>query len=291
MERCFSKTLYKENLKRFWTIPVVAFLFYFVSGLFTLCMHYDREYYSYYEVHTMLSNQNFGFLVVECGIPVVIAIALFSYLNKANSVNLIHALPYTRRQLYISNLLSGITLSTIPQIITAILLVILRKPTEHSYIEQRLVLDYEVFTISNIAFWLLMAFTVSFFVLCVCTFACMLCGNGIIAFLTGCGLNLIVPVIVLCFEGYAENMYFGFDDGSFFDDVLMNFHPATKLVFNPTVINCLVFIAIGLIIAVLSYLLYGQRKLEKCTDGYVFELAKHFFGFMFVFVFTTGFGL
>jgi len=290
LSNCFSIVLLKENWKRFWSIPVVAFLIYFVSAGYTLLSKINNERYNFYLVNTMLNNQNVGYLFIECALPVVLAVCLFSYMNKANSVNLVHSLPYTRRQLYISNFVSGVTMFAIPQILNVLMLIALKKPTYNSTYDG-IILGEDIFTNTNIMNWFDNAFTISFFVLALCTFACAICGNGVIAVLTGCTLNVIVPVIVLCFEGYAEISYFGFDDGTLFDKILVNFHPAVKLTVEPSMAWLIAYLAIALLIVAAGDVAYAYRKLERCTDSFVYAWAKHIVGFLFVFIIATGFGM
>ena len=294
----FSPALFKENWKRFWAIPVLGFIIYFLSGIYTLircyasagrnedlASSYLRSAYS--TVKHILQNDNFGLLFVEATLPVVIAIALFSYLNKANSVNTLHALPFARRQLYISNIVSGITLFAVPQLLTLASLFILKRPT--------FLIDYDgnlgtvdIFTSEAILNWFNIAFTSSLFVFALCVLGCILCGNGVIAFLTGCALNVIVPVCYICCEYYAMDSYFGFAEGSFFGKVLMNFHPLVELTTSYSTVAVCVYLAIALVIIALADALYYYRKMERCTDSYVFVWAKHVVGFLFMFIITTG---
>ena len=295
MSKCFSSTLYKENLKRFWTLSALGLVFFYLSGILMLSLSHVR--YNYYDVENMLQNQNLGFVFIECALPVAIVAALFSYLNKANSVNLIHSLPYSRRELYITNYLSGITLFAIPEVLTALMLIAYKKPT---YYEQAIYgtegfdpsTAVDIFTIPNILYWLVIAFVVSLFVLSVCTIGAMVCGNGVISFLTGCAFNILVPAMILLCTGYAATWYFGFSEDNIFDNVLQNYHPAVCLSLgNATPVAILLFLAIAIVLAVLGYMLYNNRKLERCGDSYVFTWAKHLIGFLFVFICSIIVGL
>ena len=295
MSKCFSGTLYKENLKRFWTLSALGLVFFYLSGILMLSLSHVR--YNYYDVENMLQNQNLGFVFIECALPVAIVAALFSYLNKANSVNLIHSLPYSRRELYITNYLSGVTLFAIPEVLTALMLIAYKKPT---YYEQAIAgtagfdpsTAVDIFTVPNILYWLAIALVVSLFVFSVCIIGAMVCGNGVISFLTGCAFNVLVPAVILLCIGYASTSYFGYDGGDIFETVIQNYHPAICLSMgNTTPIEILLFLAIAIVVAVLGYMLYNNRKLERCGDSYVFAWAKHLIGFLFVFICSIIVGL
>lgn len=288
MNKCFSGTLYKENLKRFWMLSALGVVLFYLFGLFSLALRDDRIY-NYYDVRSLLFNQNIGFVFLECALPVAIVSALFSYLNKANSVNLIHALPYSRRELYITNYLSGVTLFAIPEIITAILLVVYKKPTYYgqdfmNYGDIDPATAVDIYTIPNILYWLAIAFVISLFVLSVCTIGAMVCGNGVIAFLTGCAFNVLVPVVLLLCAGYAATYYFGFSDSNILEHMLQSYHPAISLSIEASPVKMVLFLAISIVVAVAGYILYMNRKLERCTDSYVYTWAKHLIGFLFVFI-------
>ncbi|MDD3350586.1 MAG: hypothetical protein PHC40_07045, partial [Eubacteriales bacterium] len=64
-----SLPLIKENMRRFWAIPVIAFLVYFLSGVFPVLMTYDKinNIASYIEMS--LKNQQPFYMMAHLLVP------------------------------------------------------------------------------------------------------------------------------------------------------------------------------------------------------------------------------
>ena len=124
----FNRTLYRKNLTRFWPLWGGASLLGALAPL-ALLMRLIQEHFrphltapevteAYYQVLT-------SFVPAVCLVYAVLCAAVvWSYLFNHRSVSLLHTLPLSRKGLFVTNILSGLTMLVIPFAITGVLCVL-----------------------------------------------------------------------------------------------------------------------------------------------------------------------
>ena len=123
----FNKTLFRKDLTRFWPLWAMAS---FIGALFPLMMFMELSRYNtriaplemtemYYHVVT------YGVPLISLFYAVLCAIAVWSYLYNPRSVGLMHTLPITRKGLFLTNFLAGMTMMLIPYVVTGALTILL----------------------------------------------------------------------------------------------------------------------------------------------------------------------
>ena len=291
----FSAALYKENLKRFWSLAAIGFFIYFMSAPFTLMQGsgitgIGRIFFGYgsrdvaaYFLQMLLKNRNVGFEFIHLVLPVVSAVAVFSYLNKVNSTGAVHAMPFSRRMLFITNYASGLTLSFVPFLINWAICFLLKGSISTPLVPM---------TAGMFFSWLLASFAIIIFVFSIAVLACTVSGNTVISTLTGFAFNFLAAVLMLCFYGYAYKFLTGFNGENVWD-VVARSTPWLQTIVQGGLfpLESLIYIVVAVIIAVLADVLYHIRQLERCGDSYVFSWMQTIIGFLFVFVITSGTGL
>ena len=124
---CFNSTLFKKNLSRYWPLWGLAS---FGGAMFPLAMllellHNGFRFWSPLETrqayYTVLS---YGVPVISIVYAILCAMAVWSYLYNARSVGMMHTLPVRREGLFVTNVLSGLTMMAIPYAVTGVLLVL-----------------------------------------------------------------------------------------------------------------------------------------------------------------------
>lgn len=123
----FNGTLFKKNLSRYWPLWGLAS---FGGAMFPLAMllellHNGFRFWSPLETrqayYTVLS---YGVPVISIVYAILCAMAVWSYLYNARSVGMMHTLPVRREGLFVTNVLSGLTMMAIPYAVTGVLLVL-----------------------------------------------------------------------------------------------------------------------------------------------------------------------
>ena len=124
---CFNGTLFRKNLSRYWPLWGLAS---FGGAMFPLAMllellHNGFRFWSPLETrqayYTVLS---YGVPVISIVYAILCAMAVWSYLYNAHSVGMMHTLPIRREGLFVTNVLSGLTMMAIPYAVTGVLLVL-----------------------------------------------------------------------------------------------------------------------------------------------------------------------
>ncbi len=117
--------IFKYNIKRFsWLSALYAF-FLFLAVPYSLLV--NKKYYlsDIFENPDRLSRYlltNIPAFILLIGAAVLLAVSVFRYMQKTRSATLFHALPVTRTQLYLTNLLSGFVLLLAPILLNAVIL-------------------------------------------------------------------------------------------------------------------------------------------------------------------------
>ena len=124
---CFNGTLFRKNLSRYWPLWGLAS---FGGAMFPLAMllellHNGFQFWSPLETrqayYTVLS---YGVPVISIVYAILCAMAVWNYLYNARNVGMMHTLPIRREGLFVTNVLSGLTMMAIPYAVTGVLLVL-----------------------------------------------------------------------------------------------------------------------------------------------------------------------
>ena len=122
---CFNQTLYRKNLSRFWPLWVMAS---FVGSLAPLAIlvRLMQAHFTYTLTPASVARELYKALT--CAAPVILliycalcALAVWSFLYNSRSVGLLHALPITRKGIFLTNFLSGMTMVLAPFVVIGIL--------------------------------------------------------------------------------------------------------------------------------------------------------------------------
>ena len=124
---CFNSTLFKKNLSRYWPLWGLAS---FGGAMFPLAMLVNLLHDGF-QLWSPLETRQAYYTVLSYGVPVIsivyailCAMAVWNYLYNARSVGMMHTLPIRREGLFVTNVLSGLTMMAIPYAVTGVLLVL-----------------------------------------------------------------------------------------------------------------------------------------------------------------------
>ena len=285
----FNKTIFLKNVTLYWPIWVVYTLF-LVGGMpFALWLSvHDRFNMEPITIERMIREIYYVtrptyYICVIAAAAVIVGMALFSYLYKSQSANMIHALPIDRTELFGTNVISGLVFLIVPQIFTFVVTVFI-------------CLSEGITRVEYLAMWLLFAVATAFIAFAFVT---------ICAFLTGQLVTMPVYVIVVNVLAYVIDRAISFvvslfgygisGSGLMSSDLLIWFSPFLNYLRNVNVsldrdkfdkitgmqlagIECIVvyfIVAVGLY--VLAYFIYRTRKIEQAGDLITVEILKPVF--------------
>ena len=95
-----SAPMIKENFRRFWALPVVAFLAYLVAGIVPILANYKHEGRLAGFINPLLNQAYPFYAALSLLVPVIAASLVFRYLYSRSSATIMHALPFTRNRLF-----------------------------------------------------------------------------------------------------------------------------------------------------------------------------------------------
>ena len=124
----FNRTVFKKNVTLYWPIWVCYLLYGMVKVPGQLWSRlqqqtdmtaYARDYALYNSLRLEVDVAAIAIMAVVCGM------ALFGYLFTQKNAYMIHALPVTRGELYVTNMISGLCFLLIPQALVFLVTVVL----------------------------------------------------------------------------------------------------------------------------------------------------------------------
>lgn len=275
-----SPAVIREDFRRFWAIPVFAFIGDFLFGILPILTRYSliREDGGVNAmrvgsiVDNLLAGQNPFIILNSLWVPLLAGLLIFSYLHRTGSVMSVHSQPLTRNTLFSSHFLSCLLFCVLPVLLTGIVLLIIAQPIYDPMAGMHA--EENLFARSRVLLWMWDYCLTSLFVLAVVIFGGMITGTSVHHFIAAVGFNVIVPAIYLILKLYYLMYLFGYNESHFqnIDDL----SPAIKSVaYNPIGLKwSVIYLAVTAVIIAFSMFLYNKRKLERATDGVVFKPAN-----------------
>lgn len=275
----FSLPLIRENLRRFWAIPALSFLIYFLSGVFPILITYDNINRTASYIAMSLSNMQPFYMAAHLMMPVMAAVIIFRYLQTTSSVTMIHSLPFNRLRLYVSNLLSGLILVLLPMLANGLILLIIAKPAydQWAYQQGNMAELVNHFTRSAVLEWMWQSFLIILVVYAISIFAGLVTANSIMHMATALGFNFLIPSLYAVFVYYFDFYLFGYNSAGEWARFALGISPFLE-VFNqgrpegPFPLGYQIYYLINaLVLFVLSGYLYIRRRLERATESLAFQ--------------------
>lgn len=280
----FSVPLAMENMKRFWAIGVVGLLVYLLSGVFPMILSYDDI--RPYMIESMLSNHNPGYMAAHLFLAISAAVAVFRYLQNTGSTSVMHAMPFTRKGLYLSSYWSGLKLAYLPALVNGLLLLLLKTPVYQTVYVDNLPIQTNVYTTAGVMGWMAGVLVIITFMYSIAVFAGMVTGSVVLHALTAVGFNFLLTALYGTFLGYSEIYFFGFTYNELISEIALKLSPYTYVFQQEGVIPAkawMGYMSVAALIAVGTYFIYKKRPLEKATDSTVFRFMEYFISFLVVF--------
>lgn len=289
-----SIPLIRENMRRLWAIPAIAFLVYFLSGVFPILMSYNNidRMASYIEMS--LHNLQPFYMGAHLMVPVFTAVVLFRYLQSPGSVAVMHSLPFDRSKLFNSNFLSGLLLSCGPVILNGLLLLAVSKPAFRSFgyapdgspAESAV----NVFTYGEIGNWMMTSLLIVIVLYSVAVFTAIVTGNSTVHLLVSYFFIFLIPILYAVFHVYFQQYLYGFDLSGDWVNVGLSISPYTSVLEGAgyfSVYEILYYLFTIIVMVVLSVVLYSKRKLERATDSLTFTFLKPVLSYIIAFLGMT----
>ncbi len=282
---CFNAAIYKKNLTRF---APVWLLYTLVLVLMVFLSYHDAGKIAAYRFAYGYASLVGPLAVINLGYALLTAQLLFGDLFNPRMCNAIHALPVRREGLFLTNVLSGLTVSLVPTAIMAALALVLVRSSVFTNAPQMVLL---VFLGANLEF--LCFFGMAVF--------CVMCTGNRFAMTAGYGLlNAWAYIGYFLADGLYTPLLYGVITPT---TMVVRLTPLTQMLENPFIkpagkyrsvldnsgnlipgiTDSFTFVAedwqklgiwaaAGIVFALLALALYRRRNLECAGDAVAFPV-------------------
>lgn len=290
-----APSIFIENLRRFWYIPTIAFIFMFLQTVLPIVMIGSKNFLGSY-LELMFWNKHPGLWGINLILPIASALGIFRYLHTVSGTAYINALPFSRDRLFNTNLLTGWLISIVPTLLLGGILLIMSRPVMSVFTGEW---DYSgeipakaainVFAPQVICAWMGVSILTITFIYAISVFAGVVTGTTVHHLIGSVGFNFLVPAAVLTLAGYSEKYLSGY---AFNESQLLSFSPWLYAVGKNTlgVKDLIIYIVVTVAILLLCYWLYKMRHMERAGDGVAFGFMLPFISYIFAFFGMSGMG-
>ena len=274
-----NRTLLQKNVKLYWPIWTLYTIVLLLNGPFSMWSRfknaefiYGKNWHKYMldimsPAISMEADMIFIFVMA-----LVTGMAMFSYLYNSRACNMIHSMPVTRRQLFSTNVLTGLLFMWIPQIIKYIM----------SFV---ICISYGNTKVVHIGINLLAAMGISFFMYSLVCLCAMITGQLVSVAVMYAVVNLLYGGAVIAIANVLTYVSYGLSYMEFVRKISATwFAPMLQLLnrvgFHPTMKNAgddyycikytfrgtntiVVYVIAAAVIYFISYKIYKHRDLEN----------------------------
>lgn len=275
----FNSGIFKNTLKRFKWGSFLYFVMLFLSVPFALLVeNVDRlteRYALSMNVSPILMRGDYIsfpalFAII---VPTVVAALVFNNMHSAKQSVFVHSLPVDRKTNFVSNLLAAFVLMAAPVLLNGIILLIMSFTAYGQIISS-----------CSVAYWVFVNLSILFIMFSASVFTAFLTGNTAAHIAINVFIHTIPMIAALIIFLISEEFLYGFiQSESFIADELMSNTPVVWL-FGKTVnyhrngFNIFaepqmwIFLIGAVLVYVLSFFLYKNRKVEACGDVAAFKV-------------------
>ena len=284
-----NTALLKEQLKRFWGLSALFFLWYAQTIIVPI---YEESHGRRLRLLASLIHIDNGYIIFTMMFaPLIAVIVLFEFQNQVKSATTMHSYPLSRNQILATNGLAGMTLMILPLLAMCIIMIF---PIFQSYDDLFISPGFGISPVNpefgallnSILFMSrLFAFTaLSFlFYLSLYMLAAMLSGNSLITFWL-CTKLFLLPMALYLLVAIICNFYvFGYYSRFNALDILIYIYPVLFHQLNEghTLFILVSYFAIILAMVICCVFAANKRALERADDAVVFDPIKNVSVFIF----------
>ena len=277
----FNKGIYFSNLKRFW---LIAFSYTFLLGLlaFSYLSSMSRFLEGMYDLNrekelaSSLFSTGTSMMVLIGFFSLVSALAVFSYIHFQKNTAMVHALPVSRKSLFITNYLSGLTLIMVPLLISGAIILV-----------GELLMGVRYLMYAPL--WILTSVVVSFLLYSFAVFAGMFTGHMAAQAVFFIVFNLLASFLLSMVSTVFNSLLYGFSYQNY--NVTTPFSPFIHIpdlysgfAQNTGGLSTVIwYFVAGLIFTYAAYRIYRKRRMETAGDVISLKVMKPIFRYSFAF--------
>lgn len=281
-----SKTIIRENLKRYWVIAFLGYIGYVMQGMMPVLMNYRTFNAVADYARSVVMGTSFVINLFIVIIAIVAGSAVFGYLHTPVSSNATHALPVNRKQLFGSAVISGWLLCVIPLVIFAFSMLVLRGASSASLTSEEMksltemmfgsnASAQEIYTLPHILSFLLTSVICTSVIFATTCLAAVMAGKKVIHELLALFIFILPSALVLTADSLCSEFLFGFDSLDV-DYSWLNVTMAamTEDTYGMDWQHIAYYIVVTILLLGLSLMIYKKVKLERIGMATTFPVVS-----------------
>lgn len=248
----FSTAILKSSLKRYMPVMFFAVLYYVVIYILPELLNMSGQ--PIITSDTAANGPYVGVRFYSAVMPLIISVPLFGFLHKNNASILIHSLPFTRMQIFISTVIAGFIIINIPNLLLAVYIA--------TAVGAKIALK-------TLAFALL----VTMFQLSICTLSAVVTGTYTMHIIMAVWFSLLpqsIYAVILIFSTAFLTGFQATDAGG----VVLSMTPLTCRNLSLLSWDALIYLVSALILYTIAALAYMRLKTERCETAVTFNWVK-----------------
>ena len=265
--RSFKKSIIRADLLQLWGLALIYGGMIFFGTFFDFYLN-DTTYgnsipYSFtgsrFYSYSLLAN----FFGIIAG--AVLALRIFSFLYSTRAISFYHGLPFSRKSIFKSKVLSGVILLTVPVLVNFVIVGLSKLCGSAIQIRW-----------TGLFYWLGNQLIYSLLTFSFVTFSVMLSGN-ILSLLLICLIFVMSPALITGFVHTVCQCFllgYGYTPESF---ISYFYIMPDVLLFKA---RGIIYIAAIPAFLILSFFMYKKRDLERCGEAIVFPVLKTLFVYL-----------
>lgn len=283
----FNKTIFLKNVTLYWPIWAVYTILLLFGLPIPLWFEMQYDYGDRLSTSQMIRELSSYiapqyYTVIISFTAVAVGMAMFGYLYKSQSANMIHSLPVDRTQLYGTNVISGLVFLMVPLLLTYVLTVLV-------------CVNEGITCVEYVGIWLLVSMATAVIAFGIVTFCAFLTGLMVALPIYVVIANLLVMAVIGVIELMMNIYAYGVGYSSLITDhLLIWFSPFLcffrkvqfeRIYENDALVgldlqgvSCiLIYLALAIVLYGLAYWIYQRRKIESAGEIITVEFVKPIF--------------
>ncbi|WXR62701.1 hypothetical protein WG909_05525 [Peptostreptococcaceae bacterium AGR-M142] len=287
----FNLNIIIEDLKRYWGISALYFIYLFLVGPFSMfsTLNEGEKLYEYsIRNFFMLEDGSYGILVA-LAVGIGISVIIYRYLQNSDSTSMVHSMPVTRAEIFNSHNISAFLLMFVPVVLIAsTFFMFILKYTGSDEVAR------EYITYYNVSKWVITTMMMNLFVYLLTCLSGMLTGISMIQGI----LSFILVFLPIGLSGMIlmnlDRFLYGFAvNDVLFIEYIAKIFPITAFMFTTTLTftNKVLYVVLLIVLYGLGFLAYQKRPLESAGESISFDVLKPIFKYGFTFCVMSLFGM
>jgi ABC-2 type transport system permease protein len=273
-----SKAWFRENVRRFWILPLMELLAYFLIAILPIIMSYSQYENVVDYTSTSIINTNFGLIALNIICPIAISVAVFSYIHGTASSTIAHSFPITRRKLYASSFWSGLLMLLVPVLLTGIMFMMISGAHISADATCSVKSSESVLTFVHCLQWIAETSIIVTFVYVMSNLAAIIAGNRVTHVLLAMLINVLPFAMLQLFRLYESQFFFGYPQSGRLESSLVSplSHAMRRTGYMSTddLMPELIYIAVIIVTTLITVWMYNKVQLERERSACVFPIIS-----------------